>query len=86
MATWSSGRCNVSYAKQRFLLYERQMQRNKFFARVIDGTREEDGDHRLAVSTIPQPLGNGTTRSLRQRTASRANLHLFVSDTAVPSG
>ena len=69
-----------------FLFYEGQMQRNKFVPLVSDGTREEDGDHRPAVSMILRPLGNGTTRSLLQRTASRASLHLFVSDTAVPSG
>ena len=55
------------------------MQRNKFVSHVINGTREDGGDHELAVSTIPRPLGNGTTRALQQRTASGASLNLFVS-------
>ena len=68
-----------------FELHKGQMQRTKFVRHMIDGTREDGGDHGLAVST-PRPLGNRATRSLPQSTASRASLHLLVSDTAVPSG
>ena len=68
-----------------FALHKGRMQRTKFVRHMIDGTREDGGDHGLAVST-PRSLGNRTTRALQQRTTSRASLHLFVSDTAVPSG
>ena len=63
-----------------FALHKRRMQRNKFVSHGIDGTREDGGDHGLAVSTIPRPLSNRTTRALQQRTASGAKLDLFVSD------
>ena len=56
-------RVNETFLKlsREFALHKGRMQRNKFVSHVIDGTREDGGDHGLAVSTIPQPLGNRTT-------------------------